>query len=59
MDQYIIDKGFRSSEKGAKMHRKGSIVELSEKELEFAHDNKCVSKVKKVSRDRRARLEVV
>ncbi len=46
MAKYIIDKGFRAEEKDSKMHRKGTIVELSGKELEFAHDNKCVTKVK-------------
>jgi len=46
MAKYIVDKGFRALEKDSKMHRKGDIVELSGKELEFAHDNKCVSKVK-------------
>ncbi len=46
MAKYTIDKGFRSLEKDSKMHRKGDVVELSGKELEFAHDNKCVTKVK-------------
>jgi hypothetical protein len=45
MAKYIVDKGFRSLEKDAVMRRKGDIVELSGKELDFAHDNKCVSKV--------------
>ena len=44
MAKYIVDKGFRSGEKDAKMRQKGSVVELSGKELEFAQDNKCVSK---------------
>jgi hypothetical protein len=46
MARYTVDKGFRSLEKDAKMHRKGDVVELSGKELEFAHDNKCVTKFK-------------
>ncbi len=46
MAKYTVDKGFRSLEEGAKMRRKGDVVELSGKELEFAHDNKCVTKFK-------------
>ena len=46
MAKYIVDKGFRALEKDSKMRRKGDVVELSGKELEFAHDNKCVSKFK-------------
>jgi len=46
MTKYTVDKGFRAEEKDSKMHRKGDVVELSGKELEFAHDNKCVTKVK-------------
>ena len=46
MTKYIVDKGFRALEKDSKMHRKGDVVELSGKELEFAHDNKCVTKFK-------------
>lgn len=44
MAKYTIDKGFRSGEKDAEMRKKGAVVELSGKELEFAQDNKCVSK---------------
>jgi hypothetical protein len=45
MTKYIIDKGFCF---GVKLgtRKKGSIIELSGKELEFAQDNKCVSKFK-------------
>ena len=50
MAKYTVDKGFRSKEKDAKMHRKGDVVELSGKELEFAHDNKCVTKFKEESK---------
>ncbi len=46
MALYTVDKGFRAEDKNSKMHRKGDVVELSGKELEFAHDNKCVTKVK-------------
>ena len=46
MAKYIVDKGFRALEKDSKMHRNGDVVELSGKELEFAHDNKCVTKFK-------------
>ena len=46
MAKYTIDKGFRSLEKDAEMRRKGTVVELSGKELEFAQDNKCVTKFK-------------
>ena len=46
MAKYIIDKGFRALEKDSKQRRKGDVVTLSGKELEFAHDHKCVSKVK-------------
>jgi hypothetical protein len=46
MAKYIVDKGFRALEKDSKMRRKGDVIELSGKELEFAHDNKCVSKFK-------------
>lgn len=42
MAKYKIIKGFRFTEKGSKMHRKDSVVELSGKELEFAHYNKCI-----------------
>jgi hypothetical protein len=49
MAKYIVDKGFRAEEKDSKMRRKGDIVTLSGKELEFAHDNKCVSKVKETA----------
>lgn len=45
MAKYNVDKGFCFDEKSG-TRRKGSIVDLSGKELEFAHDNKCVSKVK-------------
>ena len=44
MDKYTVDKGFRAIEKDSKMRRKGSVIELSGKELEFAQDNKCVTK---------------
>ena len=44
MAKYTVDKGFRSKEKDAEMRRKGSVIELSGKELEFAQDNKCVTK---------------
>jgi len=46
MAKYIVDRGFRATEKDSKMHRKGDVVELSGKELDFAQDNKCVSKFK-------------
>ncbi len=46
MAKYTIDKGFRALENDSKMHRKGDVVELSGKELEFAQDNKCVTKYK-------------
>ena len=44
MAKYTVDKGFRALEKDSEMRRKGSVVELSGKELEFAQDNKCVTK---------------
>jgi hypothetical protein len=46
MAKYIVDKGFRSTEKDSVMRQKGKVIELSGKELEFAQDNKCVSKFK-------------
>ena len=45
MAKYNIEKGFCFEAK-AGTRRKGTVVELSGKELEFAQDNKCVSKVK-------------
>jgi hypothetical protein len=44
MAKYIVDKGFRATEKDSKQRKLGAIVELSGKELEFAQDNKCVTK---------------
>ncbi len=46
MAKYTIDKGFRALDKDSKMRRKGSVIELSGKELEFAQENKCVTKFK-------------
>ena len=43
MAKYTVDKGFCFDEKSGN-RRKGTVVELSGKELEFAHDNKCVTK---------------
>ena len=44
MAKYTVDKGFRALDKESKMRRKGTVVELSGKEIEFAQDNKCVTK---------------
>ena len=44
MAKYTVDKGFRAAEKDSKQRRQGSVIELSGKELEFAQDNKCVTK---------------
>ena len=46
MAKYIIETSFRATEKGSKQHKLGAIVELSGKELAFAQENKCVTKVK-------------
>ena len=45
MAKYIIDKGFCFDGKVG-TRKKGSVIELSGKELEFAQNNKCVSKAK-------------
>lgn len=47
MDKYTVDKGFRATGEDSEQRRKGDVVELSGKELDFAHDNKCVTKFKK------------
>jgi hypothetical protein len=44
MAKYIVNKGFRATEEDSKQRSQGSVVELSGKELEFAQDNKCVTK---------------
>ena len=51
MAKYVIDKGFRCGEKDAEMRKKGTVVELSGKELEFALENKCVTKYKKPKKE--------
>ena len=46
MAKFEIVKGFRCGEKDAEMRKKGKIVELSGKELEFAKENDCVKPYK-------------
>jgi hypothetical protein len=43
MIKYIVVKGFLFT-KTSKRRNKGDIVELKDKELEFAQENKCVTR---------------
>ena len=52
MAKYIVDKGFCFDAKVG-THKKDSVIEISGKELEFAQDNKCVSKFKEKKEDKK------